>query len=92
MPRRFAAASTRPSHARSKRSITGALRVSTSVAIGVAIGLVAPEMKASAALSSPLGLGLLSGLRAIAIYIHSDIVVLYKYCGYQGGQFFDRLG
>src|SRR3546814_3595808 len=99
IPRRLAAASTFASNARSKRSITGDLRCSApcpassaSVAIGSAFGLAAPAMKASAAASSIGDLGLLFGLRAIAIEIHSAIIMLYKYRADQCGQLVDRLG
>src|SRR3546814_7028600 len=99
IPRRLAAASTFASNARSKRSITGDLRgsapcpaSSASVAIGSAFGLAAPAMKASAAASSIGDLGLLFGLRAIAIEIHSAIIMLYKYRADQCGQLVDRLG
>src|SRR3546814_9782824 len=49
-------------------------------------------MKASAAASSIGDLGLLFGLRAIAIEIHSAIIMLYKYRADQCGQLVDRLG
>src|SRR3546814_17442610 len=65
---------------------------SASVAIGSAFGLAAPAMKASAAASSIGDLGLLLGLRAIAIEIHSAIIMLYKYRADQCGQLVDRLG
>src|SRR3546814_2968174 len=79
--------------------MTGALRASApcpapsaSVAIDSAFGLAAPAMKASAAASSIGDLGLLFGLRAIAIEIHSAIIMLYKYRADQCGQLVDRLG
>src|SRR3546814_166487 len=65
---------------------------SASVASGSAFGLAAPAMKASAAASSIGDLGLLFGLRAIAIEIHSAIIMLYKYRADQCGQLVDRLG
>src|SRR3546814_16820849 len=99
IPRRLAAASTFASNARSKRSITGDLRgsapcpaSSASVAIGSAFGLAAPAMKASAAASSLGDLGLLFGLRAIALEIPSAILMLYKYRADQCGTLLDRLG
>src|SRR3546814_15921409 len=49
-------------------------------------------MKASAAASSIGDLGLLFGLRAIAIEIHSAIIMLYKYRADQCDQLVDRLG
>src|SRR3546814_18968211 len=49
-------------------------------------------MKASAAASSIGDLGLLFGLRALAIEIHSAIIMLYKYRADQCGQLVDRLG
>src|SRR3546814_2217851 len=74
IPRRLAAASTFASNARSKRSITGDFRgsapcpvSSASPAIGSAFGLAPPAMQATAAASSNGDLGLLFGLRAIAI-------------------------
>src|SRR3546814_6710251 len=57
-----------------------------------ASGLAAPAMKAWAAASSIGYLGLLFGLRAIAIEIHSAIIMLYKYRADQCGQLVDRLG
>src|SRR3546814_19146154 len=49
-------------------------------------------MRASAAASSIGDLGLLCGLREIAIEIHSPIIMLYQYRADQCGQLDDRLG
>src|SRR3546814_9029470 len=99
IPRRLAAASTFAPTGTSKRGLPGDWRASppcpaswASVAICAAFVWAGPAMKASGAASSSGDLGLLSGLRAIAIEIHSPISMLYQYRADQCGQLVDRLG